>query len=374
MEKKNFNYYMPTRVIFEDNALENLKSYVKGRSLLVMSDPYLFKIGVAEKVAKASGIEKVSYFSDIEPNPSCQTVDNATKVARENEVDVVIGLGGGSALDASKMVACLVDNEGSIFDYYSGGTREIKDRKAKLICIPTTSGTGSEVTNIGVYTNKNTGIKMPFASPYFWPDIALIDPKLTYTLPKNITASTGMDAFTHAIEAYWSINSNPISDSMAVSVIKTILENIERACIEPENGEARKNMAFASVTAGIAFSQTKTTGIHAVSFPLTTDFGASHGLACSITLPAFMKLVYPENKEKMNQLLYMLNIASMEDFVSKVETIMKKIGLPTRLSELNVKEEDLERIVKISMKAPLIAFTPAKIDAEILYNLLKSIL
>lgn len=374
MEKRNFTYYMPTKVIFDDNAVENLPKYVKGKSLLVMCDPYLFSVGVAKKVAESTGIEKITYFNEIEPNPSCQTVDRAVAVARANNADIVIGLGGGSSLDASKMVACLIDNEGSIFDYYSGGTRELKTRKAQLICIPTTSGTGSEVTNIGVYTNKDTGIKMPFASDYFWPDIALIDPKLTYTLPEPITAATGMDAFTHAIEAYWSVNSNPISDALATSVIKTILENIEVACKEPKNATARKNMSFASVTAGIAFSQTKTTGIHAVSFPLTTDFGASHGLACSITLPAFMRLIYPGNEKKMDELLFALKINSMEEFVVKVENVMQNIGLPIRLREINVKESDLNKIVETSMKAALIRFTPTEINDEILYNLLKSIL
>lgn len=374
MEKKNFTYYMPTKIIFDDNAVENLSKFAKGKSLLVMCDPYLFNIGVAKKVAESTGIEKISYFNEIEPNPSCQTVDKAVEVARKNNVDIVIGLGGGSSLDASKMVACLVDNEGSIFDYYSGGTRVLKTRKAQLICIPTTSGTGSEVTNIGVYTNKDTGIKMPFASDYFWPDIALIDPKLTYTLPAHITAATGMDAFTHAIESYWSVNSNPISDALATSVIKTILENIEVACKEPKNATARKNMSFASVTAGIAFSQTKTTGIHAVSFPLTTDFGASHGLACSITLPAFMRLIYPGNEKKMDELLFALKINSMEEFVVKVENVMQNIGLPIRLREINVKESDLNKIVETSMKAALIRFTPTEINDEILYNLLKSIL
>lgn len=374
MEKKNFTYYMPTKVIFDDNAVENLSKYVKGKSLLVMCDPFLFSIGVAKKVAESTGIEKIAYFNEIEPNPSCQTIDRAVAVARENNTDIVIGLGGGSSLDASKMVACLIDNEGSIFDYYSGGTKELKNRKAQLICIPTTSGTGSEVTNIGVYTNKDTGIKMPFASDYFWPDIALIDPKLTYTLPEFITAATGMDAFTHAIEAYWSVNSNPVSDALAISVIKTIIENIETACKDPKNVIARKNMSFASVTAGMAFSQTKTTGIHAVSFPLTTDFGASHGLACSITLPAFMRLIYSGNEKKMDELLFILKINSMEEFVLKVENIMKNIGLPIKLREINVQESDLKKIVETSMKAPLIRFTPTEVNEEILYNLLKSIL
>ena len=374
MIKKSFNFHMPTKVVFEDNAIDGLRKHVKGNSVLMMCDPYLYKIGTAQKVANATHIEKVVFFHEIEPNPSGQTVDKAAEIARSNQVDVVIGLGGGSAMDASKMVACLIENEGSIFDYYSIGNKVLSPRKAQLICIPTTAGTGSEVTNIGVYNNKETGIKMPFASEYFWPDIALIDPSLSHTMPSHITASTGMDAFTHAIESYWSVNSNPISDALSVSVMKTILENIEIACKEPTNAAARKNMAFASVTAGISFSQTKTTGIHVVSYPLTTDFGASHGLACSITLPAFIKLVYNGYQDKMDELFAILGYDCLDAFVSRIEEIMEAIKLPTRLSALNIKESDLKRIAEVSMKVPAIHFTPVKVDEGILYHLLKSIL
>lgn len=374
MNQTHFSFYMPTQLIFDNGAANNLHQYVKGTSLLVVSDPFLFNNGTAERIARATGIAKVAYFSEVEPNPSCQTIDRAAAVARENKVDVVIGLGGGSAMDASKMVACLVDNPGSIFDYYSTGNSQLAPRKAQLICIPSTAGTGSEVTNIGVYTNKESGIKMPFATPYFWPDIALIDPELTYTLPTMISATTGMDAFCHAIEAYWSINANPISDAISVSVLKLILENIEIACKDPQNIEARKNMALASVMAGISFSQTKTTAIHAVSFPLTTDFGASHGLACCITLPAFTKFVYPGNQAKLDYLMNILGYENIDVFVEAIKTIMTNIGLPVHLSALKVEEKDLSHIVEVSMKAPLINFTPVKVTEENLFALLKSIL
>lgn len=365
---------MPTKLVFEDGAIQQLSGLVTGDSLLMMCDPFLYNNKMAQEVARQTGIKKVTFFHEIEPNPSCQTIDRATELARANQVNVVIGLGGGSAMDASKMVACLVDNPGSILDYYSGGNRELRPRMAQLICIPTTAGTGSEVTNIGVYTNKDTGIKMPFASPYFWPDIALVDAHLTHSLPAHITASTGMDAFTHAIEAYWSIHANPISDALSLSVIQTILENIERAVQEPTHAKAREKMAYASVTAGISFSQTKTTAIHAVSFPLTVDFGASHGLACSITLPAFTRFVYPGNREKMDVLLHRLGFETIEAFVSRLEQLLENIGLPTRLSQLGVAQDDLEHIVDVSMQAPLINFTPVNVTKENLYTLLESIL
>jgi alcohol dehydrogenase len=369
-----FNFHMPTRVIFEEALTKDLKRIVRGSHLLMMCDPFLYKNGTAQKIAESTQMGNITYFCDIEPNPSFRTIDKATEFARQFGADVVIGLGGGSVMDASKMVACLIENEGNICDYYRDNGKKIMSRGVKLICIPTTSGTGSEVTNIGVYTNTDTGIKMPFASDYFWPDIAIIDPELTYTLPMNVTASTGMDAFCHAIEAYWSINSNPVSDSISLSVLKNIIENIETACFEPINATARRNMAYASMMAGISFSQTKTTAIHAVSFPLTSDFGASHGLACSITLPAFIKFAYDGCKSKMDYMLTILGYNSIDNFANEIEKLLQRIGLPTTLGELNITEDDLGHIVDVSMKAPLIAFSPVKLDNENLYKLLKSIL
>ena len=374
MNNSYFNYFMPTKVVFGDGATKGIDQLIRGKRLLVMSDPFLYNNGTAKRIAEAANAEAAVFFHEIEPNPSCQTVDKATALARENRVDVVIGLGGGSAMDASKMVACLIDNPGSIFDYYSTGNKTLLPRKAQLICIPTTSGTGSEVTNIGVYTNLETHTKMPFASDYFWPDIALIDSGLTHSLPPHITASTGMDAFCHAIEAYWSVNANPISDALSISVIGSILENIETAVKEPQNVVARRKMSLASVMAGISFSQTKTTGIHAVSFPLTVDFGASHGLACSLTLPAFIKYAYHGNKTKMDYLFSILGYESLEAFAERVETLMDTIGLPTKLSAVGVKASDLDHIVEVSMKAPLINFTPGGMTEDALYRLLESIL
>ncbi len=370
----NFKYFMPTQLVLENGAIKQLSTLVKGKKVLIVCDPFIYQSGLAQKVADKIGTDEVAFFSKIEPNPSCDTVDNATVMGREMKADVVIGIGGGSSMDTSKMVSCLVDDIGSIHDYYSGGTREITGRKTQLICIPTTAGTGSEVTNIGVYTNKEKGIKMPFASPYFWPDIALIDPELTYTLPAGFTASTGMDAFCHAIESYWNINANPISDALAVSAMELILNNIKKAYDHPKDIEARQNMSLASMMAGVAFSQTKTTGIHALSFPLTTDFGQSHGVACAITLPAFIKLSYEGAKDKLDVLIKRFNYKDINDFSNSIESLMNDMGVPTRLSQIGVKESDLDRITDIGMMAPLIDFTPANMTKEVVHHLLKSIL
>jgi alcohol dehydrogenase len=371
---QSFQYWMPVKVCYGIGVSKQAVNYITDHNVLIISDPFLYKTGVAEEIGRSMTGKNVSYFYEVEPNPSCESVDKAAEVARQINAGCIIGLGGGSALDVSKIVACLVDQEGSIYDYYAGGTKTLKERKTSLICIPTTAGTGSEVTNVGVYTNKKTGVKMPMVNDLFWANIALIDPELTYTLPAAVTASTGMDAFCHAIEAYWNKNSQPICDMLAMGAMKDILKNIKNAYEKPDRKDARGAMLVSSLIAGIAFSQTRTTGIHALSFPLTAEFGASHGIACSVTLPAFIRASAQGAKEKMLYLVTYLGYDSIEAFADEVEALMVSMKMPVRLSELGVKEEDLEHITEVGLGAAIIQLTPAVMNKETVHELLVSIL
>lgn len=326
--KDKFKFYMPTRIYCEAGSCGQLDRFIDGSRVLIISDPFLFGNGTAEKIGAGMTGKDVYYFSDIEPNPSCESVDAAAALARRIRADSVVGLGGGSSLDVAKIVACLTDNAGSIYDYYSGGTRTLIKRRTALICIPTTAGTGSEVTNVGVFTNRETHIKMPMVNDEFWPDWAVIDAELTYTLPPAVTASTGMDAFCHAIEAYWNKESVPLCDYMSMGAMKLILDNIKLAYDAPDNARARGNMILAALTAGVSFSQTRTTGIHAVSFPLTTEFGASHGTACAITLPAFIRRSREQAADKMDALAAYLGCA---DTLALADNICMALRLSRRI-------------------------------------------
>ncbi len=369
----SFTYFMPTKIQFECGAVKKLGEHVSGENILIVTDPFLYKIEVAQQMAGYIQGKNVHIFSEVEPNPSGETVDLGAALAREIKADCIIGIGGGSSLDTAKAISCLIHSEGSIYDYF-GGKKQLLPRVAKLICIPTTAGTGSEVTNVGVYTDKKVGAKMPMVTPEFWPDLAIVDPELTYTLPLSATASTGMDAFCHAIEAYWNIQSQPMCDFLAMGAMELIIQNIKTVCYEPSHIEARKNMAMASMMAGVAFSQTRTTGIHALSFPLTNLYGANHGTACSITLPAFIKLSYEGAKEKMDKLLGYLGFNDIVKFAQYIEDLLKDIKMPTRLSELGIKEEEVERIAEIGMKPNIMYLTPGEISKEKIHHLLQSIL
>lgn len=370
-----FKYYMPVKICFENGLVSRLSEYISGDNILIISDPFLYKNGTAEKIGKKleEAGKKVGYFSEIEPNPSCESVDAAAEKARELKADCIIGLGGGSAMDVSKIVSCLVTNEGSIYDYYSGGTKQLSPRKALLMLIPTTAGTGSEVTNVGVFTNKKIGIKMPFVTDLFWADYAMIDPELTYTLPASVTASTGMDAFCHGIEAYWNKESQPMCDMLAMGALKLVLENIKKAYDCPDDRAARGNMILASLIAGVAFSQTRTTGIHAISFPLTTEYKQSHGNACSITLPAFIRISKEQAEDKVTTLAAYLGYESIDALADAVEALMVSMDMPVRLSQIGVKEDELQHITAVGLGAAIIQLTPAVMNEETVYALLKSI-
>ncbi|MCG8499685.1 MAG: iron-containing alcohol dehydrogenase family protein [Firmicutes bacterium] len=369
-----FKFYMPTKVCFGVGIAAEITEYVEGKNVLIVCDPFLYQSGAAKKIGDRLEGRHVAYFSEIEPNPCCESVDKAANAARQIKADCIIGMGGGSALDVSKITACLVTNEGSIYDYYAGGKRVLGERKAALICIPTTAGTGSEVTNVGVFTNQQTGIKMPFVTDAFWADYAVIDPELTYTLPPAVTAATGMDAFCHAIEAYWNKESQPMCDMLAMEAMRLILNHIKTAYDEPCNAEARSAMLQASLMAGVAFSQTRTTGIHAISFPLTSEFGASHGIACAITLPAFMKLSCEQRADKMKRLTAYLGYDCVESFAAAIERLMESMNMPVRLRQIGVKSSDLEHIAKVGLEASIIQLTPAVMNEETVCRLLKSIL
>ncbi|MGE4276525.1 MAG: iron-containing alcohol dehydrogenase family protein [Lawsonibacter sp.] len=374
MQKESFKFHMPTEVRFEAGLSRKMSPFVRGESVLIISDPFLFKNGTAEAIGNSLTGKRVTYFSDIEPNPSCESVDAAAALARESKVDCVVGIGGGSSMDVSKIVSCLATNPGSIYDYYSGGSRSLGHRTTQLVCIPTTAGTGSEVTNVGVFTNRKTHVKMPMVNNEFWPDCSVIDPELTYTLPPAITASTGMDAFCHAIEAYWNKDSQPMCDMISLGALKLILENIKNAYDHPEDKTARAAMILASLTAGVSFSQTRTTGIHAVSFPLTAEFGASHGTACSITLPAFIRISTEKEASKMLTLAQYLGYPSVSAMADGVEALMRSMKMPVRLHELGVQESDIPHLAQVGLTAAIIQLTPAEMNQQTVEALLRSIL
>lgn len=368
-----FGFSMPVKVLFGRDTAKKTGEFVKGQSVMVVTDGFLAGSQMFGVIKDALKDKRLIVFDGVTPNPLCKTVDAAAQIARENRVTDIVGFGGGSCLDAAKAVSCLAVSGGRISEYQSGG-KVFTGEPLRLILIPTTAGTGSEVTNVGVFTNEETHLKIPFVSEKFWAKTAIIDPLFTLSMPKKTTASTGFDAFCHAMETYWSVNATPVSDALAMAAVKLVVENMQTVLERPRDIDARENMSVASTTAGIAFAQTRTTALHAVSFPLTNLYQLDHGAACLIPFAPYMERIYGVRKEKFDSLAQYCGFSSFGAFFRKIKELIDLSGLPQRLSQIGVKKEDLEMIADISIKPDIYRFTPVALSRQELIGLLEEIL
>jgi len=327
-EHMRFTYYSPTKIVFEEGVLEKIGVEARklgDKALLVTGRTFAKKYGYIDKICsllKDQGLE-CAVFSKVEPNPSYETVEKGAKIAREEKVDLVIGFGGGSAMDAAKAIAVLAVKEGSAKDYIY--PKIIEEEVLPIIAVPTTCGTGSEVTKYSVLTDRSSKRKTVMVGPGIIPKVALLDPSILEHLPPDLTAYTAFDAFSHAVEAYWSKRSQPISDVLAVESIALIVENLVKAY---EGDYAAKEKLFlASMLAGLAINAAGTTLIHALGYPLTVYYDLHHGLANGLLLPAAIEFNRDAVPVKLDYLARRLGFSSVEDFVRKVEELLAKTGV-----------------------------------------------
>lgn len=285
-------FRMPKSVLYGRNSLEKLGEQSKklGKRAFIVTDTIMEKLGYIEKCIQQlnkKGIT-VSTYNKVDAEPTNVHVLEALSLCKEEKCDFIIGIGGGSCIDAAKAVAVLYTNGGEVEDYVQKDI-EIENNPLPLIAIPTTSGTGSEVTSVAVITNKKTDVKMMMKHPSFIPKVAIIDPVLTSSLPPEITATTGIDALCHAIEAYISKFSQPLTDVLALSAIESIMKYLRIAYEDGRNMEAREAMMIASLQAGIAFSNASVTLVHGMSRPVGALFHVPHGISNAILLPTVLE-------------------------------------------------------------------------------------
>ena len=368
----NYNFYMPVDIRFGEDALSTLTNEIDDKNVFIVTDKVLVQNGIVDTVTAKIRAKNISIFDQIEPNPSTDTINKASNTCRLHSIDTIIAIGGGSALDTAKCVAILSTNEGVIEEYIKG--KSFCNKPLPLICLPTTAGTGSEVTNVSVLTNKKENTKTPLVRDELWSKYACIVPSLTHSMPKHITAETGWDSFSHALEAYWSKSSNPISDSLALKSMSLIFDNIESAYLEPQNIKARENMSLASLLAGIAFSQTRTTAMHATSFCLTSDYKLSHGRACAITMLGFLDYCNGFWDDKQDILLKRLNLNNFIDFIKLLENKLINTQMPIKLSEVGITKDNIEKLAESGLKYAILHQIPREINKENLVKVLKSII
>ncbi|MGQ9632528.1 MAG: iron-containing alcohol dehydrogenase [bacterium] len=346
-----WSYQHPTKIVFGSGCFENLRDYVEEfkprKILLVTGRTAMRKLGVTDRAREYLRGCEIITFDRVEQNPCIQTVDECSDLIRRERCDLVIGLGGGSALDVAKVASVLIDNPGSFRDY-ADGRRTVTEDGVPCIAIPTTAGTGSEVTPFAPITNLEERKKQSIFPFQMYPDIALVDPKLSMTMPPEVTATTGIDAFCHAVEVCFSRRTQPISDALAFQAIKLIFENLRGAFEDGSNLKYRENMSLGSMLAGKALSHTGGVIPHAFSFPLGIRYNIPHGIACALTEVSFLKFNLTAAPEKLSFVARIVGFDRPEDFIRGVEELMDAIKIPRRLRDVGVKEEDLRSLVKDS--------------------------
>lgn len=305
----NFQFLTPTKIIVEKGVSARISDYVQDyeiTNLLIVTDKGIINANLLDKVYEnltEAGLKYV-VFDDVKPNPIDVDCDEAARFAKESGVDGIIAFGGGSVMDTAKAVAVLITHGGSINDWEGAGTL-IKET-TPLICLPTTAGTGSEVTFGSVITDTKRKFKMTVKDVRLAPKLALLDTELTISLPPSITASTGMDALTHAIEAYTCRCASMITDGLALHAIKIIGANVAEAVQNGANLEARENMLLGSLIAGIAFGNSDVASVHCISEAIGGMYDTPHGVANSIFLPYIFEFNVPANIERHAEVAYAL--------------------------------------------------------------------
>lgn len=379
-----YGFFMPTINLMGPGSAKAVGPQVKtfGKKALIVTDAYLAKSGMADQIAghiKAAGVDVVIY-PGAEPNPTDKNVQDGLKFLQDNACDVLVSLGGGSAHDCAKGIGIVAGNGGNIRDY------EGLDKSSKpmmpLIAVNTTAGTASEMTRFCIITNTDTHVKMAIVDWRCTPNIAINDPLLMMGMPPSLTAATGMDALTHAVEAYVSTMATPVTDSAALMAMDLIARNLRNAVANGENFEAREKMAYAEFLAGMAFNNASLGYVHAMAHQLGGFYNLPHGVCNAILLPhveIFNLIANPERFADMAEALgedvsgFSIRDAA-EVAIESIQQLSRDVGIPSGLADLGVKETDLKTMAENAMKDACSLTNPRKATLEDIIQIYKNAL
>jgi alcohol dehydrogenase len=373
---KTFSFTGAKKIVFGNGGFAGLAEHLaelKVSRPLVVLDGNLAGAGFGGKVAALMEKAKIGFvlYDKAAPEPPLELADEGAKLALRKKCDGVVGIGGGSAMDLAKAIAVIAANRGKAEDYL--GLNKVPGPGLPKIMVPTTAGTGSEVTFTAVFIRKKLKKKEGMNSPYLYPELALLDPELTLTLPPHPTAATGIDALCHAIESYTSINASPMSELLSLEAIRLISDNLRTAVHDGTNIEAREAMLLGSLYAGLGLANAGVTAVHSLSYPLGGKYGISHGLANTIMLPRVMAFNLPGAQEKFVDIAEIMG-EIVDDLplreaaylaVEAVEALIEDCGVFTTLEELEIPEADFPELAKVAMTvARPLANNPCKMTSE----------
>ncbi len=377
MWEQIFGFEMPTRLLFGAGAVGNLSfefSLNGWRSALIVTDRGVYSAGLTTPVEAQLQEAGVQYeiYDGVLPNPTIECIESAVPYAQTKEV--VIAVGGGSVMDSAKLINVLRTYGGRVLDYE--GTDTVPGPCKPLIAIPTTAGTGSEVTFIAMFTHTERRQKMPVLSRHLAPHLAIVDPEMSRRLPPAPTAQTGMDALTHAIEAIVDLQANPMSDVLAFEAIRLILRYLPRAVEKGETDmEARSVMAFAATIAGAAFNNSMVGLAHAIAHAIGGLYDLPHGLCCALALPHAMEFNLESRRERFEQIAQAMGVETPEDAILRVRQLMSDIGIPAHLFDLDIRvsEAELEQLIDLTFADGSILFNPIQPTREQVRTILQRI-
>lgn len=354
-------FLSPHKTILGKGVVQQLGKEVTalgGRKVLVVTDPGVLKAGMVEMVEKALVSEgiKMGLFDKVEPEPPVRVVDECVQTITEGKYDLIIGLGGGSALDVAKGAAAVAPNGGKVLDYV--GIDTIPKKGLPKILIPTTAGTGSEATRVFVMTDETDNTKKVVYSNFLLSDVAMLDPVLTVSMPPAVTADTGLDALVHAIEAYVSVNTTPFAEILALEAISLIAYNLPIVFSKGSNIQARYNMLLAANLGGAAFTSGGLGAVHGLAYVLGTDYHMAHGRSNAIMLPHVMSFNMTGNLQKYTDIAQAMGehveglslYEAAEKSVNAVKRLLTTVNISFNLSFYGILKEDLPKLVEGGMK------------------------
>ncbi|MGD0234036.1 MAG: iron-containing alcohol dehydrogenase [Syntrophorhabdales bacterium] len=379
-----YEFLGPRKIVAGENALASVPAEVrslKGTRPLIVTDAGIARSGLLARLTSVLDEQKMTHgiFSEVEPDPDIAVAEKGKKAFVEGHYDLLIAFGGGSSIDAAKTISFLARNEGGVKDYV--GMAVFKNAPVPVVAIPTTAGTGSEVTQIAIVTDKDQKLKLPIRSPHLFPKTAILDATLLTSLPPDVIAYTGMDAFSHAVESFFSTRSNLLTEQLSASAVRLIYPSLIPFRENPKDADLASRMLHGSCLAGIAFTNGGLGAVHALAHPIGSHYHLSHGLTCAL----FLHQVLEENKDavldKYRVLLGTLGIsaaalsaeACAERFIEAVDEFMDRLGIPRKLSSMGIKHEVQPMMIEDAMRSPALMANPKKLDREKIEALLLSV-
>lgn len=387
-----FEFQNAVKLLCGELSLERIPNelqHLNAKRPLVLSDAVLAKIGTMAQVTsamEAEGVAAAAVFTDIPVDSSLAVVNRIAAFYREQNCDSIVAIGGGSVIDTAKGVRLVLSQDTDDIFSISGLENVTNGKHIPFVVVPTTAGTGSECTGVAVIKNDANGVKMEFLSPFVEPDVAVIDPRMTMGLPPKATASTGMDALCHAVEACTCLQANPLSTAYGTAAIKLIAENLEAATLNGKDKKARFNMALASTMAGIAFSNSMVGAVHAIGHALGGACGVPHAVAMTILLPHVMRYNLCHSAGAYAALLpWLVGMdaamatpadkraeAAIEAIVSLGRKLNAACGLPLTLGEAGVNKGDFDKVAEFAVNDGALIVNPRAATEEQVIEILNA--